>query len=106
MKSNRRNFIQKLGVGTAALGIGSQSLAGTESSHGTAQDKNADGPVLQIGENIAVADTAYGKVRGFVLRGITTFLGIPYGADTSGPNRFMPPQKPTPWTDVYPAVWW
>jgi para-nitrobenzyl esterase len=106
MKSNRRNFIQKLGVGTAALGVGSQSLAATESLHGAAQDKNGDGPILQIGENIAVADTVYGKVRGFVLRGITTFLGIPYGADTSGANRFMPPQKPTPWTDVYPAVWW
>jgi para-nitrobenzyl esterase len=29
-----------------------------------------------------------------------------YGADTSGANRFMPPQKPKPWTDVYPAIWW
>jgi para-nitrobenzyl esterase len=31
---------------------------------------------------------------------------MPYGADTSGANRFMPPQKPKPWTDVYPAIWW
>ena len=50
--------------------------------------------------------TEYGKVRGYVLRGIYYFLGMPYGADTSGPNRFMPPQKPKPWTDVYPALWW
>ena len=105
MKSNRRNFIQKLGLGTAAMGIGSQAMAGPESSNSIAQDKG-DGPILQIGENIAVAETSYGKVRGFVLRGITTFLGIPYGADTSGINRFMPPQKPAAWTDVYPAVWW
>ena len=105
MKSNRRNFIQKLGLGTAAMGIGSQTMAGLESSNSMAQDKG-DGPILQIGENIAVAETSYGKVRGFVLRGITTFLGIPYGADTSGANRFMPPQKPAAWTDIYPAVWW
>ncbi len=59
-----------------------------------------------MGDNIAVANTEYGKVRGFVLRGIPTFLGIPYGADTSGKNRFMPPQKPAPWTDIKPALWW
>ena len=53
-----------------------------------------------------MADTQYGKVRGYRLRGIYYFLGIPYGADTSGANRFMPPQKPKPWTDVYPAIWW
>ncbi len=65
-----------------------------------------DGPVLLIGDNIALADTQYGKVRGYVLRGIHYFLGIPYGADTSGANRFMPPQKPNAWTDVRPAIWW
>jgi para-nitrobenzyl esterase len=65
-----------------------------------------DGPVLLVGDKIAVAETQYGKVRGYVLRGIHYFLGLPYGADTSGANRFMPPQKPKPWTDVYPALWW
>jgi len=45
-------------------------------------------------------------VKGYILRDIYYFLGIPYGADTSGENRFMPPQKPEPWTDVFPAVWW
>jgi para-nitrobenzyl esterase len=65
-----------------------------------------DGPVLRVGDDIAVASTQHGKVRGYVLRGIHYFLGIPYGADTSGANRFMPPQKPKPWTDVFPALWW
>jgi len=63
-------------------------------------------PVLRVGDNIALADTSYGKVRGYILRDVHYFLGMPYGADTSGANRFVPPQKPKPWTDVYPALWW
>ena len=65
-----------------------------------------DDQVLFVGDDIAIAETAYGKVQGFILRGIYQFRGIPYGADTGGKNRFMPPQKPEPWEDVYPAVWW
>ena len=61
---------------------------------------------MLVGDKIAVTNTEYGKVRGYVLRGIQYFLGIPYGADTSGANRFMPPQKPKSWTDVYPALSW
>jgi para-nitrobenzyl esterase len=71
-----------------------------------AMAKAQDGQLLLVGDNIAVANTEYGKVRGYVLRGINHFLGMPYGADTSGANRFMPPQKPKPWTDVYPALFW
>ena len=101
MKTNRRKFIQNAGLSAAALGVTAPGLASV------ARDNNdKDGQVLLIGDNIAVANTAYGKVKGFVLRGINTFLGIPYGADTSGANRFMPPQKPKPWTEVLPTVWW
>ncbi|HEY5823889.1 MAG TPA: carboxylesterase family protein [Cyclobacteriaceae bacterium] len=106
MKTNRRSFIQKIGLGTAALGVSVPSFSSEAKESEKFADKNSDGPILQIGDNIAVADTSYGKVRGFVLRGINTFLGIPYGADTSGENRFMPPQKPKPWTETYPALWW
>jgi para-nitrobenzyl esterase len=45
-----------------------------------------------------VVETATGKVRGFSRRGVAIFLGIPYGASTTGQNRFMPPVKPQPWT--------
>lgn len=111
MKTNRRSFIQKLGLSTA--GLGTASLGATGLGLGTSFSSEAKGfkpkeeeQVLFVGDNIAVANTQYGKVRGYILRGIHTFLGISYGADTGGENRFMPPQKPKPWTDVKPAVWW
>lgn len=65
-----------------------------------------DNQQLSVGDDIAVVQTQYGKVQGFILRGIYNFRGIPYGADTGGKNRFMPPQKPQPWKEVLPAVWW
>ena len=106
MKSNRREFFQTVGVGAAGLTVGAGILS--SASCGAARNKaeEDDKQVLFIGDNIAVANTAYGKVRGYILRGINYFLGIPYGADTSGANRFMPPQKPKPWPDVFPAIWW
>ena len=103
MKTNRRTFIQSAGLGVAALGV-TPPLSAKNSISKEHADK--DGQILFIGDDIAVASTAYGKVRGFVLRGINTFLGVPYGADTSGNNRFMPPQKPKAWDDVLPVVWW
>jgi para-nitrobenzyl esterase len=103
MKSNRRQFMQTVGTSSAGLAIGAAAMAAAPED---AMAKSQDGQILLVGGNIAVTSTEYGKVRGYVLRGIQYYLGIPYGADTSGPNRFMPPQKPKAWTDVYPALWW
>jgi para-nitrobenzyl esterase len=52
----------------------------------------------------AIGDTATGKVRGVVVDGIKVFKGIPYGAPTSGKNRFMPPVKPAAWTGTRDAL--
>lgn len=106
MKSNRRDFFKTAGIGAAGLTLGSAvtSISGCATAEGKSKDD--DGQVLFVGDNIAIANTTYGKVKGFILRDIYTFRGIPYGADTSGVNRFMPPQKPKPWTDIFPAVWW
>ncbi len=100
MKSNRRNFIQSLGLGAATLSVGSSPLNSPLAA------ASSDDQLLFVGDNIAVADTEYGKIRGFVLRGVHQFLGIPYGADTSGKNRFMPPVKPAAWKEIKPCVWW
>ncbi|MGB6830735.1 MAG: carboxylesterase family protein [Terracidiphilus sp.] len=52
----------------------------------------------------AIANTQYGKVRGFVDGGVFTFKGIPYGQDTGGENRWLPAKAPKPWKDPYPAL--
>jgi para-nitrobenzyl esterase len=44
--------------------------------------------------------TSYGAVRGVVRENIQQFWNLPYGASTAGPNRFMPPRPPEPWTGV------
>jgi len=49
-------------------------------------------------------DTTTGVVRGMANTGIRIFRGIPYGADTGGRNRFMPPRKPAAWTGVRNSI--
>ena len=51
-----------------------------------------------------IAETSAGKVRGVVVEGTKVFKGIPYGASTSGKNRFMPPVKPAAWTGTRDAL--
>ena len=51
-----------------------------------------------------IAETSYGKVRGITSDDIRIFKGIPYGANTGGKNRFMPPVKPAAWTGVRDAL--
>ena len=97
-------------MGTASLSMGSLISTSSCAPSGDSRDKRGkvsdDDQFLFIGDDIAIAQTEYGKVQGYLLNHVYTFLGVPYGADTSGKNRFMPPQKPEPWTDVRPAVFY
>ncbi|MFL5789858.1 MAG: carboxylesterase/lipase family protein [Flavisolibacter sp.] len=51
---------------------------------------------MVTGENVAVTNTAAGKVRGYIHNSIYTYKGIPYAQA----KRFESPQKPTPWKGV------
>ncbi|MEO6080323.1 MAG: carboxylesterase family protein, partial [Steroidobacteraceae bacterium] len=53
-----------------------------------------------------LAETKHGRIRGFDVDGIKCFRGVPYGADTGGKNRFMPPQKVANWSGVRDARDW
>ena len=51
--------------------------------------------------NETIAQTIYGQVRGYVRdSGVHVFKGVPFGADTSGKNRFMAPVAPESWTGI------
>jgi para-nitrobenzyl esterase len=46
-----------------------------------------------------IAETRYGKVKGYWRNGIACFKGVRYGADTA-PRRFLPALTPKPWAGV------
>ena len=56
------------------------------------------------GQPTAIVETAEGRIRGELYKGISVFRGIPYGASTAGGNRFRPPQPTAPWTGVRECV--
>jgi para-nitrobenzyl esterase len=57
-------------------------------------------PTIAASSTLAIAETKYGRVSGYVRRDILAFKGIPYAGTTEGANRFKAPVKPESWTGV------
>src|SRR6267378_8099851 len=107
----RRSFIG--GMATLGAGLaGSVILPATaiaqatpEAPRKTKSTTSSCGHSTVIASDAAtVAETNAGKIRGFKRNGVYIFKGVPYGASTSGPNRFMPPMKPEPWSGIRNAL--
>lgn len=93
MNDNRRDFLKKIGLVATITGFESALPA---SSFAASEKENS----ILASSGQAVVETTAGKVRGYIHNKIYTYKGIPYGAPTHGPNRYMPPVKPAPWKGV------
>ncbi len=81
MNMNRRGFLQFTSLGSVLL-------------------SNA----AVLGQQSTVdANTQFGRIRGIKAGEVNIFKGVPYGANTAGENRFMPPKDPTPWREYKEA---
>ena len=85
--TNRRTFLKQASLLATAPAVLVRAQAQEKSS-----------------QNFVVAETAFGKIRGEEVQGIKIFKGVPYGASTTGQNRFMPPMDPMPWSGVRDAL--
>ncbi len=94
----RRQLLGAAGIGSLAIGMSSTADAATSSRVAAAGRAGVSTPTE------AIVATRAGKVRGFKRGDIYIYKGIPYGADTSGANRFMPPRPVKPWDDVRLAL--
>ncbi|HLF09848.1 MAG TPA: carboxylesterase family protein [Gammaproteobacteria bacterium] len=88
---DRRSFLRS---SMAAAGV----LASGPFGRAWAQD-------IRLARDSRSVQTTAGRIQGVVLDwNINAFYGVPYGASTTGANRFMPPQKPAPWAGVRKTI--
>jgi para-nitrobenzyl esterase len=91
--TDRRQFLRQASLLTASLGANALFPL----------DSFGFSPQTAAGTQV-IGETSFGRIRGTEVRGIKIFKGVPYGASTSGRNRFRPAVDPTPWTGVRDAL--
>lgn len=60
--------------------------------------------VAAADNDVTIDIKGLGKVKGSNVNGVGQFLGIPFGKDMDGANRFLPPRPVDPWTDTFDAT--
>jgi para-nitrobenzyl esterase len=65
------------------------------------QNGTAKTPVV-AGADVAIVDTEYGKVRGYIHESTFIYKGIPYAKA----ERFMAPEKPDSWQGIRSSLTW
>ena len=87
---NRRSFLSSTAIGTAGMYLGAQAPLSL------AQDLR----ISEVGDTVS---THHGQIRGLMRDGVQQFWGVPYGDNTAGANRFMPPKAPQAWSGIRDA---
>jgi len=103
---DRRAFFK--GAATLGAGIVTAALlprtSRAQAAPAPATPSIAGGSDVVASDAKTVVETPAGKIRGFQRKGIYAFKGVPYGASTSGANRFMAPAAPEPWPGIRNAL--
>src|SRR5438067_10618711 len=104
----RRSFLCSVATagaglaGSAILSLSAEAQRKEASPKAVAATGCGNSRVIASGKTIA--ETTAGKIRGFRRNGVYIFKGVPYGASTAGPKRFMPPASPQPWSGIRNAL--
>lgn len=96
-----RRTLLKLAASIATAATGASSVAlGAAAATGGDREAAHSARRIRAGEGIATVEIESGRIAGYIRDGLCIFKGVPYGGDTGGKFRFLPPRKPEPWTGV------
>jgi para-nitrobenzyl esterase len=96
-KINRRDV---LGLAVAAAASTAAMPAFAAESASKTKSVPAQSVAAGVPEVTAVITTTSGRVQGLVRDRVHSFRGVRYGAAPVGDLRWMPPQKPEPWSII------